>query len=69
MIKTALLFLSLSCTAYGQAPFSFDLHSSTGLPQAPMPQVSGSGIPGGAGQRPAIIGRAASTPPPPLLFQ
>jgi outer membrane protein len=48
-MKKALFFVLLSCAAHGQSTASFDLHGSTGLPPAPMPQVSGSGIPGGTG--------------------
>ena len=37
--KITLLFLFLSCVAHGQAQVALDLHSSSGLPQAPVPQI------------------------------
>ena len=60
--KTLSLFFILSCATYGQAQVSFDLHSSTALPQAPTPQMdSGTRVPSGAtGQSPAS---AAPAPP------
>jgi len=67
-MKTTFLLLFLSCVANGQAQVSFDLHSSTGLPQAPVPQIgSGSGIPRGAGSGQQSSAAPASTTVPQTL--
>src|SRR5579863_5340737 len=59
MKRTLVFFLFLSAAAYSRAQVSFDLHSSAGLPQAPVPQIgTGSGIPnagtGGQQSSPAV---------------
>ena len=67
-MKTTFLLLFLSCVADGQAQVSFDLHSSTGLPQAPVPQIgSGSGIPSGADSGQQSSAAPASTTVPQTL--
>lgn len=46
MKRALVFFFFLSAAAYSRAQVSFDLHSSTSLPQAPVPQIgTGSGIP------------------------
>ena len=67
-MKTTFLLLFLSCVADGQAQVSFDLHSSTGFPQAPVPQIgSGSGIPSGADSGQQSSAAPASTTVPQTL--
>jgi outer membrane protein len=67
-MKKTLLFLLLSCVACGQAQVFSDLHSPTGLPQAPVPQSgTGSGMPSSGSGGPQSSPTSANTTVPQTL--